>query len=95
MPWCPQAPPSPKSSDDLEAAAAGYADAAERWQAFGVIAEQAFALLGEGRCLIRFGRTTEASRVLRQAREIFQKLQAAPAVAETDELLQQATALSS
>ena len=41
------------------------------------------------------GRTAEASPVLQQAREIFQALQAAPALAETDLLLQQATALSS
>ena len=80
---------------DLEAAAAGYADAAQRWQAFGVVPEQAFALLGQGRCLTRLGRTSEASPVLVQAREIFLALQAAPALAETDELLQQATALSS
>ncbi len=80
---------------DLEGAAAGYADAAERWQAFGVVAEQAFALLGQGRCLTHRGRTSEASPVLHQAREIFQELQAAPALAEIDELLQQARALSS
>jgi hypothetical protein len=80
---------------DLGAAAEGYADAAGRWQAFGVVPEQAFALLGQGRCLTLFGRTSEVSPVLQQAREIFQKLQAAPALAETAELLQQATAISS
>ncbi len=80
---------------DLQAAAGGYEDAAQRWQAFGVVVEQAFALLGQGRCLIGLGRTSEASPVLRQAREIFLALKAAPALAETDELLQQATALSS
>ncbi len=80
---------------DLDAAANGYADAAERWQSFGVVPEQAFALLGQGRCLVAIGRTAEASPVLNQAREIFQALQAAPALAETDLLLQQHTALSS
>ena len=80
---------------DLQAAADGYADAAKRWQAFGVVPEQAFALLGQGRSLTALGRTAEARPVLQQAREIFQTLQAAPALAETDALLQQATALSS
>ena len=80
---------------NLEAAVDGYADAAARWQAFGVVPEQAFALLGQGRTLTALGRTNEATAVLQQAREIFQALHAAPALAETDLLLQQATALSS
>jgi class 3 adenylate cyclase/tetratricopeptide (TPR) repeat protein len=79
---------------DLGAAAQGYADAAERWQQFGVIPEQAFALLGQGRCFTHLGRNPEATGVLQQARVIFQTLQAAPALAETDLLLQQAAALS-
>ena len=57
--------------------------------------EQAFALLGHGRCLVALGHMTEAAQPLSQARDIFQELQAAPALAETDALLQQATALSS
>ena len=80
---------------DLEAAAKRYADAAVRWQAFGVVPEQAFALLGHGRTLTQLGRTNEATPVLHQAREIFTRLQAAPALAETDQLLQQGTALNS
>ena len=79
----------------LQAAADAYADAAERWERFGVVPEQAFALLGQGRCLVGLSRPTEAAPVLQQAREIFERLQAAPALAETDALLQQATALSS
>ena len=71
------------------------ANAARRWQSFGVVPEQAFALLGQGRCLTALGRPNEASQALRHAREIFHTLQAAPALAETDLLLQQATALSS
>ena len=57
--------------------------------------EQAFALLGHGRCLVSLGRPTEAVQPLSIARVIFQELQAVPALAETDALLQQATALSS
>ena len=80
---------------DLSSAADAYADAADRWERFGVVPEQAFALLGQGRCLIGLSRPTEAAPVLQHAREIFERLQAAPALAETDALLAQATALSS
>jgi hypothetical protein len=80
---------------DLSPAADAYADAAERWERFGVVPEQAFALLGQGRCVLGLSRPTEAAPVLQHAREIFERLQAAPALAETDALLQQATALSS
>ncbi|MET0937960.1 MAG: AAA family ATPase [Gaiellaceae bacterium] len=83
-----------EAQGELASAAEGYADAATRWQAFSVVPEQAFALLGQGRSLTALGRTAEASPVLQQAREIFQNLQAAPAIAETDELLQQASARS-
>jgi hypothetical protein len=78
-----------------QAAADRYADAARRWQTFGVPTEEAFALLGHGRCLLALGHMTEAAQSLRLARDIFQELQAAPALAETDTLLRQATALSS
>jgi len=84
-----------EADGDHQAAATGYADAARRWQAFGVIPEQAFAHLGHGRCLLALGRPADATQPLLRAREIFQKLQAAPALTETDLLLQQATALSS
>ena len=79
---------------DHEAAADAYTDAAGRWQRFGVVPEQAFALLGQGRCLTALGQPTEATHALQQAREIFAALKAAPALAETDTLLQQAGALS-
>jgi class 3 adenylate cyclase/tetratricopeptide (TPR) repeat protein len=80
---------------DLSSAADAYADAADRWERFGVVPEQAFALLGKGRCLLGLSRPTEASPVLQHAREIFERLRAAPALAETDALLHQSTALSS
>ncbi len=41
---------------DLQDAADAYADAAERWDRFGVVPEQAFALLGQGRCLVGLSR---------------------------------------
>jgi len=51
------------------------------------VPEQAFALLGQGRCLIGLSRPTEAAAVLQHAREIFERLGATPALAETDALL--------
>jgi tetratricopeptide (TPR) repeat protein len=79
---------------DHQAAVEGYAQAAERWEQFGVVPEHAFALLGQGRCLIALGQPTEATHVLQQAREIFAALEAAPALAEADTLISQAAALS-
>jgi ATP/maltotriose-dependent transcriptional regulator MalT len=80
---------------DLQVASEAYSEAADRWERFGVVTEQAFALLGHGRCLLGLARPTEAAPVLHRAREIFERLGAAPALAETDGLLQQVTALSS
>ena len=45
-------------------AAEGYAEAAGRWERFGVVPEQAFALLGQGRCLTALGQATEATHAL-------------------------------
>jgi class 3 adenylate cyclase/tetratricopeptide (TPR) repeat protein len=78
---------------DLPMAAVAYAEAADRWDTFGVVPEHAFALLGQGRCLLELSRPAEASPVLQHAREIFERLQAAPALIETDSLLQRTTAL--
>jgi hypothetical protein len=63
-------------------------------QQFGLIPEQAYALLGQGRCLTALDQPAEATRALVQAREIFDTLKAAPALAETDALLHQAGALT-
>jgi class 3 adenylate cyclase/tetratricopeptide (TPR) repeat protein len=78
---------------DLHDASEAYADAADRWDRFGVVPERAFALLGQGRCLLELGLPSEAAPALRQAREIFGALGAAPARAETNALLQQAMAV--
>ena len=71
-----------------EAAAAGFAAAAARWHEHGVPFEEAQALLGHGRCLVAPGRAPEAVAPLTSAREIFARLGARPALAETDEFLQ-------
>ncbi|MDX6523470.1 MAG: hypothetical protein QOI17_983 [Gaiellales bacterium] len=80
---------------DHQAAADGYADAATRWEQFGVIPEHAHALLGHGRSLINLGHASEAAPLLQHARDLFAQLGAVTALAESDTLLQQATALSS
>jgi class 3 adenylate cyclase/tetratricopeptide (TPR) repeat protein len=68
-------------------AAALFADVAVRWRNFEMPWEQAQALLGQARCLLVTGSRTDASAVLRQAREIFVELGATPAIGETDTLL--------
>ena len=84
-----------EAKGDLTSAAQAYADAAQRWEQFGVIPEHAFALLGQGRCQVRLGRVRDATTVLRQGRAIFEQLGAQPALAETDALLGESVAHSS
>ncbi len=79
---------------DLELAATGYGEAAEGWRQFGVVPELAFALLGRGRCLTALRQVADGKKALQAAGEIFDALGAASALAETDELLRQATAIS-
>jgi hypothetical protein len=56
--------------------------------------EHAHALLGHGRCLTALGHPTQATQALQHARAIYQTLNAAPALTETDTLLQQGDALT-
>ncbi len=83
-----------ESRGQPDAAAAAYADAAERCAGFGMVVEQAFALLGEGRCLLELSQPAQAVEPLRRARATFVKIGARPALADTDVLLEQATALT-
>ena len=80
---------------DHRRAAQEYADAAHRWERFGVITERGFALLGHGRCLVRVGQSHDAVPILNNAREIFQALGAKNPITETNALLDEATALTS
>jgi class 3 adenylate cyclase/tetratricopeptide (TPR) repeat protein len=70
-----------------EQAAAGFADAAARWHDFGVPYEEGHALLGVGRCLVALGRAPEAAAPLAAAHELFARLGAEPALADTEEWL--------
>ena len=72
---------------DLEVAPDAHVDAADRWERFGVVLEQAFALLGQGRCLLGLSRPNDAAPVLQKAREILRATPGGPALGETDALL--------
>jgi hypothetical protein len=64
------------------------------WREFGNVPEQAHALLGRRRCLAKLGRP-DAEAPLREARELFSSIGYKPALAQTEALLEQATAASS
>jgi class 3 adenylate cyclase len=74
---------------DHAGATALYAEAAARWQQFGNVPERAYALLGQGRCLLTLG-DPAAVQPLRQAAELFGSMGYRPALAETEMLLEQA-----
>jgi tetratricopeptide (TPR) repeat protein len=76
---------------EYEPAAARFTDAASRWHGFEMPYEEAQALLGKGRCLLAIDSTREAAQALQQARGIFERLGAKPALAEVDERLEGAT----
>jgi hypothetical protein len=76
----------------IEEAVESYATVAGRWEGFGHVPEQGFALLGQGRCLLELARPTEATPVLQRARGIFEGLRAAPALSEIATLLRRARA---
>ena len=62
--------------------------AASGWHpTFDVPYEEGHALLGRGRCLVTI-RASEAAAPLGAARDIFARLAAKPALAETDKLMQ-------
>ncbi len=72
---------------DPTTALSGYLDAADRWHDFTMYVEEAFALLGQGRCLLALDRADEASPVLQRARDTFARMDARPALLETEALL--------
>ena len=74
-------------------AATLYAEAAGRWQQFGNVREHAYALLGQGRCLVALG-DAASDQPLRDAADLFCSMDYRPALAETNALLEQTTAAS-
>jgi class 3 adenylate cyclase len=75
-------------------AATLYAEAAARWQQFGNVPERAYALLGQGRCMVALA-DPAAEQPLRQAAELFSSMGYRPALTETETLLEQTTAPAS
>jgi hypothetical protein len=84
-----------EADGNLEDAVAGYREAATVWERGGHVFERANALMSAGRCLLRMGKAAEASQELSAAREIYVGLGAEPLLRECDDLLGEATALSS
>ena len=80
-------------SDGTEAGTTRVKDAS-RWQEFGNVPEPAFALLGQGRCLLALGELG-AEVPLAAARALFASMGYRPALAETEALLEQAAAPAS
>jgi class 3 adenylate cyclase/tetratricopeptide (TPR) repeat protein len=80
------------AGNDAEAAHL-YAEAAARWKEFGNVPERAYALFGEGRCLLARG-ATEAAPPLLEAHDLFSSMGYKPAAAETEALLEQTAATS-
>jgi class 3 adenylate cyclase/tetratricopeptide (TPR) repeat protein len=73
---------------DRAEAATLFAEAARRWQEFGNVPERAYALLGQGRCLLALGQPgTEEP--LGEAADLFASMGYEPALAETKALLEQ------
>jgi class 3 adenylate cyclase/tetratricopeptide (TPR) repeat protein len=75
-------------------AATLYTEAAERWHSFGNTRERAYALLGQGRCLVALS-GPGGEEPLRETRQLFKSMGYKPALAETDALLAQTTAAAS
>ncbi len=75
-----------EAEGDRRAAETAFGDAARRWEAFGSTLEQAYALLGAGRCLAGLG-DRAAEQTLRRSRALFDAMGARPRIAECDGLL--------
>jgi class 3 adenylate cyclase/tetratricopeptide (TPR) repeat protein len=84
-----------EAGQDFKQALELYSEASGRWSDYGLVLENAHALLGAGRCLTALGKQEEARGILEEAREIFSRLKARPALAEVDDWLERATALGS
>ena len=76
-----------EAHDERDAAAGSYAAAAARADDLSAPYEEAWGLLGQGRCLMALGRATQAARPLAAAGEIFARLGAKPALEEAVALL--------
>jgi class 3 adenylate cyclase/tetratricopeptide (TPR) repeat protein len=82
-----------EAAGDLAEAARRYADAANRWDGFTNVLEQAHALLGQGRCLTLIGHRG-ADQPLRKGRALFDQMGASPRATECERLIAEAASSS-
>jgi hypothetical protein len=80
-----------EAGGDHTKAATAYADVARQWRDFGDVPELAYALLGQGRCLVSLG-VPNAAGPLADARALFASMSYRPALFETERLLADAAA---
>ena len=71
-----------------------YLAASSGWEHHGNVPEQAYALLGRGRCLVARA-DPAAEQQLRQAAELFSSMGYRPALAEAEALIARTTPLAS
>jgi tetratricopeptide (TPR) repeat protein len=76
-----------EADENPKAALPLFEEAAKRWTEYGSVLGRGLSLLGSARCLLALGRSTAATPVLHEARDIFATLGAAPALAQVDALL--------
>ena len=76
-----------EASREHRAALATYVEAERGFHDITWRVEEAFALLGQGRCLLALQRAEEALPVLARARDVFAKIGARPALSEAESLL--------
>ena len=74
---------------ELEQACELYGGAADRYDGWGVLPEQGYALLGGGRSLLSLGNEKDGRERLAQACSIFTRLGAQPALDELDSVLEE------
>jgi predicted ATPase/class 3 adenylate cyclase len=70
----------------IEEAEELFRDAADRWQGFGNVFEEANAVLGQARCLLSLGRPDESTSAAAEARRIFSGLGALPSLSESEQV---------
>jgi class 3 adenylate cyclase/tetratricopeptide (TPR) repeat protein len=80
-----------EAEGDGDGALAAYEEAAEGWRSFGYVLEMGRTALGAGRRLVDLGKPDAIDR-LREARDAFVRLGAAPLLAETESWLARAAA---
>jgi hypothetical protein len=83
-----------EATGETEVALGLHEAAAAGWEEQGSVPARARSLFGGARCLLALGRPHEATARLREARELFTRLGAQPAVSAVDDSLSRATSVS-